>query len=185
MSLIEFARKHLYRSLFFDRVVVDLEPYLKETSAKVFSCIYFKRSSYVNWLIFCCCFWLIFSCCCCSCWCCHIKFQIKSSLTPLGRRKAVSRWRLPFFRISFTFYLSFIGWYFFSRESAKKVENCQPFFSLIFFNAVFQMSQLRMLSLKSSGFTAQAEIVTEWKTSKTFYCFLELLYIAFALNTTT
>ena len=50
------------------------------------------------------------------------------------------------------FYLNLIGWlveiWFFSWESAKKVENSQPFFSLIFFSAVFQMSRFRMLSSK-------------------------------------
>ena len=44
----------------------------------------------LNWLIFCCCCRLIFSCCCCLYWCCHNRFLIKSSLTSLGKQKAVS-----------------------------------------------------------------------------------------------
>ena len=59
-------------------------------------------------MIFCCCCCLIFSCCCC-CWCCHTKFLIKSSLTPLGRRKLFSRCRLPFFRM-FVYVLLIFDW---------------------------------------------------------------------------
>ena len=53
---------------------------------------------YVNWLIFCCCCWLIFPYwCCCWWWCCHNKFQIKYSLSPLGRPKLLPFCWLPFF----------------------------------------------------------------------------------------
>ena len=49
---------------------------------------------------------------------------------------------------------------FFSRQSAKKVENSELFLLLS-----FQMSQFRMLR----QFSARAEILTEWKTTLMVY----------------
>ena len=142
--LINFIRKHLYWSLFIDKATSwRTGALLKETSEQVFYCVYFETPSDVNWLICCCC-WLIFSRCCC-CWCCHIKFLIKSSLTPLGRRKAVfTLLAASFQNVSLRFTWIWLVDNLFSLESAKKVENSQLFFSLIFFSTVFQMSRLCM-----------------------------------------
>ena len=59
----------------------DPKLYQKETSAQVFSCVYLKYYT-LNWLIFCCC-WLMLLLVLPN------QILVKSSLTPLGRRKTV------------------------------------------------------------------------------------------------
>ena len=90
-NFAKFTEKHLCRSLFFDKAAGRrTETLLKrDSSTDLFQCIFQNTLWYQlgDILLL---FLVDIFCSYCCCWCCHDKFLIKFSLTPLGRRKAVS-----------------------------------------------------------------------------------------------
>ena len=87
-ALNDFNRKHLRRSLFLIRLQAeDLKLLKRDFSTGLFLCT-FQNTSWCELLDNLLLLVGIISLCCCY-RCCHIKFLIKSLLTPLGRRKVV------------------------------------------------------------------------------------------------
>ena len=104
---------------------------------------------------------------CCCCWCCHINLQIKSSLTPLGRRKAASTLLAAIFRI-FVYVLLKFDWLiiFLLENPPRKLKILNFFFLSSFSSRFFKCRGCIYSFLKLGGiYSARAAILTEWKTT--------------------
>ena len=86
----------------------------------------------MNCLIFWC-YWLIFFWCCCCWWSCHIKFLIKSLLTPLGRRKTVFTLSATIFQNIYSrFNQIWLFEFFFFENPSRNLKLLNCFFSYLF-----------------------------------------------------